>query len=339
MTTPTSPDPLVALHRNRLFRSDERVEAHDHVSRELIDHALHWKRGKPDAAMFKGELNQLRMYLLQYGAEVEVRPRPFDDFVLVHTSLSGGAEIEVDGQRLEVSEGRTAVLAPLRRVRLRWYPGTRQLIVKVPHALIRQLAEREVDQTVPLAPGFLIAREHALHWDLVSRSVLQAMTLPREGGGHAAWLDHFERNVALFLLTHQPGGSLLPPPRGAGADGVVPADAAAAPPAPRQRIDALVDYIDARLSAPVALEDLARATGVSLRSLNELCHRHHGVSPMELLRCRRLDAARAVLRMNPGASITETALTYGFGHLGRFSQYYHERFGELPSQTKAHGAS
>ena len=76
-------DPLAALYRNRLFHSDVRVEAHDHVSRELVDHVLRWKRGTPDAAMFKGELNQLKMYLLQYGAEVEVTPRPFDDFVLV----------------------------------------------------------------------------------------------------------------------------------------------------------------------------------------------------------------------------------------------------------------
>ena len=55
---------------------------------------------------------------------------------------------------------------------------------------------------------------------------------------------------------------------------------------------------------------------------------------MELLRHRRLDAARARLRMQHDASITETAFEFGFGHLGRFSQYYFERFGELPRQTQ-----
>lgn len=334
MKTIPRTDPLAALYRNRLFRSDVRVDAHDHVSRELVDHVLRWKRGTPDAAMFKGELNQLKMYLLQYGAEVEVTPRPFDEFALVHTSLVGGAEVEVDGQRLEVTEGRTAVLAPRRSVRLRWYPGTKQLIVKVPHALIRELARREADEPLGLAPGYLVARGHASQWGLLSQALLHAIALPREAACESAWLDHFERNVALFLLAHQPTGSLLPAAPEASLSRVLEATEATPSVGGRNRIDALTEYLDARLGAPVALEDMARAAGVSVRTLNELCRRHLGVTPMELLRQRRLDAARARLRMQPDASITETALSFGFGHLGRFSHYYYERFRELPRQTQ-----
>ncbi|MNT90626.1 transcriptional regulator EutR [compost metagenome] len=54
---------------------------------------------------------------------------------------------------------------------------------------------------------------------------------------------------------------------------------------------------------------------------------------MALLRNRRLDAVRARLLEQPGHCVTDTALEFGFGHLGRFSSYYRERFGELPSQT------
>ena len=53
-------DPLSTLYRHCLFRSTERVEAHDHVSHELIEHSLHWKHGVPNAAMFKGELPRER---------------------------------------------------------------------------------------------------------------------------------------------------------------------------------------------------------------------------------------------------------------------------------------
>ncbi len=332
-------DPLAALYRNRLFRSDVRVEAHDHVSRELVDHVLRWKRGTPDAAMFKGELNQLKMYLLHYGAEVEVTPQPFDEFTLVHTSLAGGAEVEVDGQRLEVTEGRTAVLAPRRSVRLRWYPGTKQLIVKVPHALLRELAQREADEPLGLSPGYLIARGPASQWDLLSGALLHAIALPREAACASAWLDHFERNVALFLLAHQPSGPLPAPNAGVSRSRMLEATGATPAIGGRNRIDALTEYLDARLGAPVALEDMARAAGVSVRTLNELCRRHLGVTPMELLRQRRLDAARARLRMQPNASITETALSFGFGHLGRFSHYYFERFRELPRQTQTDNGS
>ena len=59
-------------YRNRLFQSDERVDSHSHVAREPAEHSLKWKRGAVSAAMFKANLNRLRMYVLRYGAEVEV---------------------------------------------------------------------------------------------------------------------------------------------------------------------------------------------------------------------------------------------------------------------------
>ncbi len=35
-----------------------------------------------------------------------------------------------------------------------------------------------------------------------------------------------------------------------------------------------------------------------------------------------------------GTSITETAMEWGFYHLGRFSRQYKRMFGELPTETK-----
>ncbi len=54
---------------------------------------------------------------------------------------------------------------------------------------------------------------------------------------------------------------------------------------------------------------------------------------MELLRNLRLDAARQRLLSERSSSVTDVALEFGFGHLGRFSAYYRSRFGELPRQT------
>lgn len=324
-------NPLAPLHRNRLFHSDERVVAHEAVSRELIEHVLRWRKGTPDAAMHKGQVDEIGLYLLQYGAEVDVTPRPFDGFTLVHTSLAGGAEVEVDGRRIDIVEGRSAVLAPRRSVRLRWYPGTRQFIVKVPNALLQRVAHGPADLELGLAPGFMIPGPLASQWELLSRCLINAVSARGAAGFDDAWLGHFERNVALFLLAHRPGA---PAALGAPAGGIADAAERLTADGGRRRIDAVVDYIDARLAAPIALEDLARAAGVSVRALNELCHRHFGITPMQLLRHRRLDAARQRLRMQPDASVTEVAIGVGFGHLGRFARYYQERFHELPRQTQ-----
>jgi len=101
-------------------------------------------------------------------------------------------------------------------------------------------------------------------------------------------------------------------------------------------------YMHQRLCTPMTLPELARVAGLSPRSLNTLCQRHHGVSPMVMLRNLRLDAVRRVLRsrlagapVTSTTSVTSVALDHGFGHLGRFSAYYRQRFGELPRETMA----
>ncbi|MDN7865599.1 AraC family transcriptional regulator [Burkholderia multivorans] len=320
---------LSGLYRNCVFRSDSRTEAHEHVAREFSDHVLSWKHGAPNAALFKGEFNQLKVYSLRYGAQVEVTPRPFDGFTLVHTSLSGGAEFECDGRSIHVPEGRTAVLAPKQSCRLRWLAGTQQLIIRVPDSLLRDVGGQFPDEDVDLTAG-LLPRALGSQWDFITQSLLNILSTRDEGGLRSAWLDHFERNLAFFLLAHQPEQQVVVESR---SSTVTPlADCVQAN--GLREMDALLAYIDTKLCAPILVEDLARAAGVSVRALNVLCHRHYGIPPMELLRNLRLDGARARLLTDASASITDTALAFGFGHLGRFSAYYFSRFQELPRDTQ-----
>jgi AraC-like DNA-binding protein len=339
---PLSPkaEVLSALYRNCLLRSATRVEAHEQVAQELAEHVLHWIQGTPDTALFKGELNQLRIYALRYGAEVEVRPRPFDGFSLVHTSLVGSAEIVCDGHVMHVSKGRSALLAPKEHIRLRWLRGTEHLIIRVPDSLMHQVAGQAEGEPAALAPGFLLPRALESQWDLIAQSMLNLLSASVDREVRAEWRDHFEQNLALFLLAHCP---VRPAPRRptsgnpfADSRSLMMARSGMDQGGLRQ-MDALLAFIHARLYAPISLEDLARAAGVSFRMLNVLCHRHHGVTPMELLRNIRLDAVRTRLLADPTVSITSTALAYGFGHPGRFSSYYFARFNELPRDTQKKG--
>lgn len=93
------------------------------------------------------------------------------------------------------------------------------------------------------------------------------------------------------------------------------------------------EYLAAHARGHVTVAEVAKAAGVSAHTLFAAFRAHRGCSPMEFLRARRFDWARARLLASPTASVTEVALSCGFEHLGRFSIGYRKRFGESPRET------
>jgi transcriptional regulator GlxA family with amidase domain len=86
---------------------------------------------------------------------------------------------------------------------------------------------------------------------------------------------------------------------------------------------------------PLTVAQVSAAAGVSARGLQAAFQRNVGVRPMQFLREARLHGVRAELLAGDPERVTvaEVALSWGFNHLGRFSGYYAEVYGESPSQT------
>lgn len=95
------------------------------------------------------------------------------------------------------------------------------------------------------------------------------------------------------------------------------------------------DYLAAHAGEPIRIQHLTKLTGVSARTLQAGFIKRYGRSPMEFLRDRRLELARAKLTMPSSASVKQIAHECGFAHLGRFSAEYRARFDETPSATRA----
>lgn len=98
----------------------------------------------------------------------------------------------------------------------------------------------------------------------------------------------------------------------------------------RRAEDALADKLD----TPIYVADLCNAAGVSERTLRNAFQSLYGMSPIRFLQLRRLHQVRRALRSDAQASVTEVALRYGFGNLGRFAVEYRQLFGESPSRTR-----
>lgn len=87
----------------------------------------------------------------------------------------------------------------------------------------------------------------------------------------------------------------------------------------------------------ITLRSLAGVAGVSERSLLAGFRKSRGVSPMAMLRDIRLTGVHATLSCPSGreTTVTDTAFTWGFTHLGCFSAAYRRKYGERPSETLA----
>ena len=94
------------------------------------------------------------------------------------------------------------------------------------------------------------------------------------------------------------------------------------------------EYIHANFREDVYMEDLCRATGVGVRTLQRSFREYFDLMISEYLKMVRLDAAQRELATSDPSLIrvSTIALNNGFKHLGRFSVDFHKRFGLPPSE-------
>ncbi|MGY6119534.1 AraC family transcriptional regulator [Paraburkholderia strydomiana] len=321
------PVDLNALYSRCAFRSPCRVAYHEETAREFAEHRLRWYQGGVDTVLYKARLCEIGVYLLRYGAEVEVMPRPSNDFIVVHWSLRGLVELVCDGQRAILRPGQTSWMSPRRSWNMRWQAGSEQLILKIPNRLASHSGRSELGEaTFSFLPSRLQPQ-----WLTLIQALLTAIADPLESDGYNEWSAHLERLVVDFLSLGMSNPS--DNARTAGHLQSRPSLRSAASNESVQPIERMEKVVVSRLGSNWSLDDLADAAGVSPRVLQTLCLRERKMSPTDLLRNMRLDAARRRLQTSSVSSVTETAMEMGFAHLGRFSSYYRERFGELPSET------
>ena len=104
-----------------------------------------------------------------------------------------------------------------------------------------------------------------------------------------------------------------------------------------QLVRQVEDLVRGNLDGMLTLTQLCESTSVSERTLRRAFCDVIGVSPHSYLKILRLHRVHAELKQTSRgeASVTATAMRWGFTHLGRLSVEYRQFFGESPSQTLA----
>ena len=316
------------LAQHERFRTHDLEQARDLVAQTFCAHELSPldRRGRVDARFHSVRLGQVGLNYIDYGTSVRISPDPLQDFFLVMLPLAGRAEVSCDDEVVVANTSVAAILAPDREVVMRWGEGNRQLVVWIDRwALETHLSKmlgKPLAQRLRFDLGAKMPNPAFRSW----RNVVELLRLEVESGG---WIPdeqipmtELQRLLFSQLLLAQPHNYF----------GALHRDPSKSPP---KVIRFAVELINAHAAEPLTVEDIAEAVGVSERSLQDGFRRFLGTTPMNYVREVRLRSVRAELESADPTrtNVTDTALRWGFLHLGRFSVQYRERFGESPSDT------
>ena len=301
-------------------------EAHDAVADVYLPHAL---RASTDLRMQLNAARQKRFTLgfLAYGARAELRMPPTATTYHINLTTSGRTFAERGDGTRATTEARTSgvVLLPDQRNTVRWTEDAEQLILKIPRTRLEShladLIGRPVTGPVDFAFGFSTSSPRGR--SLLAAVEFLARELDRDGGITETPLarEQLEAFVMtqVLLAVRNPYTDLL--------EGNV------APSRP-SRLQAVLAHMETHADQPLTPGELARVGCMSVRALHATFRQELGVSPMAHLRRIRLDHVHAdLLRGAEPQRISEVAMRWGFFHPSRFARQYHERFGELPSDT------
>ncbi|WP_413763635.1 AraC family transcriptional regulator [Variovorax sp. Varisp41] len=324
---------LSPLYGREVFRSRAADETHARIACELKPHRSVWHRGDVDAIFCRAELSALSLCILRYGCDVDIEPDALGNFVLVQMPLRGHADIHHAGGSLQIHPGQGAVISAHKPVRLRWHADCEQLMLKIELSRLQEVARHafplrgadavgEIDFEMP----FRLDDTAGTQWRCMVASLASLLPAAGDAGYDARWLSHCEDNLMLYLLCHRPNSV-----RERHDEARHGSEAASL-----RQLRRAEEFMQERLDTPLSLEEVARAAGLTRRGLALLFRRYRELSPGEVLRNMRLDAAHAQLARHDGASVTEVALNCGFSHLSRFAACYRERFGHLPRETARH---
>lgn len=316
------------LERLRLFHSRDPEETRAFLNGK--DYRFEIPRreaGQLDARINGVYMPGVYVGYAQYGgASVALSPGRERPDTWIQLPLRGRLEARVGRDTIDCGPDRAVIASPVRETcRLVSEAGsTRIQLALTRSALLGQLAAllgEPPDAPLDFAPALDLTGGYGRS---LARHVLMAVADLEDGGSILAspvTMSAFEQFIISALLLSHPhtySEALRRLER---------------PLAPRG-VKRAIDYMEAHLQSPLTISEIVAAAGVAGRTLFQHFRDYRGMTPMQYLRTARFRRAREALMQADGdASVTEIALSWGFGHLGRFALEYQRRFGESPSAT------
>lgn len=255
-------------------------------------------------------------YRAQYGC-------PKHQHVEIHFIEKGSYDFESADERIEASAQTAVLIKDTRKVTLVASPGSRKLSMLMP---FDQLARH------------------------INRSQGGA------GRGLSAFHSHTGANVTGMDIIHRTATHLLHglDPNGLSADSTgapelihdalimmfvglwpkteIQAEKQATLP---RHLERALDWLERHADEDISIEQLARLSGASIRTLQNSFRHHLSTTPNAyILQFRLARVHEELLYGSSDESIEKIAYRWGFGHMGYFAARYRAVYGKSPSETR-----
>lgn len=313
---------------NLLFSAQDLETTCRHVGKIFKPHVLKISEQRTDfsASMHHVKSGGLSINRLEYSADVCIEPDFLDQFYLIQIPTSGYAEIEFAQQKFISYAQVASLISPNQPLKMRWHANSPQLILKIDQQDFAQHCRQHLpdgEHTLPIFQANLdFSTQSGGYFLQLLRTLMDALACDQHPLHHPMAFKQFESNLLNALIYGQPNNTLA-------------------------KIDAYKDkaispyfikraeaYMREHLHEALNVEILAEQAGVSVRTLFAGFKNFLSTTPMAHLKELRFEQAHLELIRNEQLSVTEVAFKWGFTHLGRFSQEYKRRYGELPSSTR-----
>lgn len=268
---------------------------------------------------------------LDYSTPVRIEVRSLPENITVIVPATGTSTISTtlaDGttKTINASPVMAAIPAPGKAMTLECGADAAHLIIRIDRQAfdthLSRLLGRTLDSAIELEPAFDISTVTASRWNfavqMLHAEIFEPQSLLHETIGLGS-LEEFLMSALLHCQQSNYSSRLT----------------SSKPPMSSTVRDAM-EFIEEHLSEPIAVHDVAKAAGVSTRTLQNLFAKDVEQSPTSWIKNRRLERVRSDLAdatANSDMTVTDVATRWGFTHLGRFAVTYKNRFGESPSQT------
>ena len=303
--------------RSQIFQLADAYAVSDYVNQHVGSHCIRLPpKGRPQASISHRRFSSLALCRISYGAPVRVTSVALETIYHLQILLTGHCRSNARGEDHVFGPGEILLINPDDPVDLTYSADCEKFIIKLP---VRLLENACLDQhwTLPQQGIRFAAARHALSEMDGFLPLLGLICHEAENAADPEVQSLYERIVANKLLTLLASNVMRVIPQLAQGGG----------------FEAVREFIEEHLTEDISVDQLMAIAKVSERSLYSLFERQVGLSPRGYVRQRKLDRVHACLQLTAARSVTEVALDHGFMHLGRFSEAYRKRFGELPSHT------